>query len=100
MTVLVFEKEINTNENTNNSFSSGHNHQTQNFNHNNNYNLNSVISKTQDEINQSKGQLGLFKFSKQDIPGIRPELIDLKKLLIKPMFQMNNQKKVKKRIKF
>ena len=86
MTVLVFEKEINMNENINNNFSSGPHYQKQNFNHNNNYNINSVISKIQDEINQLKGQLGLFKFLKQDILGIRFELINLKNLLIKLMF--------------
>ena len=79
MKVLVLEKEINMNENKNKNFSFAQNNQKRNFNRNNNYNINSVISKMQSEINQLKEKLGIFKFLKEDIQGIRFELIDLKK---------------------
>ena len=79
MKVLVLEKEINMNETMHNSFSFVQNNQTRNFNRNNNYNINSVISKMQNEINQLKEKIGIFKFLKEDIQGIRFELLDLKK---------------------
>ena len=84
--VLVFEKEIDINENMNNSynnFSATNKIFKSNYSFNSNNNMNSVLSKMQSDINQLKEELKLYKFLKNDIQGIRFELIDLKQTAYK-----------------